>query len=91
MPVKVDNDFFLLTLIAHTERVIGGLLLIAGFFLTFRTATTSWDIPSSWFESIGTALAGLATYAFGELILLFSQIEKNTRCTEKLTRHETQG
>ncbi|MCU1301263.1 MAG: hypothetical protein JWQ87_1547 [Candidatus Sulfotelmatobacter sp.] len=79
MPEAAQKEFTALHIIAHAERVVGGLLTIAGFVLTLRTATDSWDIKASWVESLGMLALGIATFAFGELILLFLQIERNTR------------
>jgi hypothetical protein len=79
MPITTQDDFPVLRIVAHIHRGIGIVLMMAGCALTIRTASTSWDIKESWIESVGTFAIGLAAFAFGELIVLFLQIEKNTR------------
>jgi hypothetical protein len=79
MPEAAQKEFTALHAIAYAERVVGSLLMIAGFILTYRTLLQSWDSQESWIVSVGTLSSGIATFAFGELILLFLQIEKNTR------------
>ncbi len=78
-PVSAETDFWMLRVIAHVERGIGALLVIAGLFLVVMTLQNSWDIQEAWAKALGTLGLGIATLAFGELILLFLKIEKNTR------------
>lgn len=74
-----ENEFWVLRAVAHIERGIGALLTIAGFVLVLTTLQNSWDIPEAWAKALGTLVLGIATFAFGEVILLFLKIEKNTR------------
>lgn len=78
-PVAAETDFWVLRAVAHIERGIGALLTIAGFILVLTTLQNSWDIQEAWAKALGTLVLGIATFGFGELILLFLKIEENTR------------
>jgi len=81
MPVSVsaENDFWMLRALAYLANGVGVLLVFVGFFLLANTLNHAWDDRAAWTDTIGAFAGGVATYTAGELILLFLQIEKNTR------------